>query len=235
MMLGERFASKAQGYAGADIATSESVGDIHLYSLPEHVNFVPGTQTVVPLFASTPLHAERRLTLSGALQYYGGLNPEAEERPIPVDVAYRMDRKMGTAFGDLALPAGGVTVFDEDRAGRVQIIGQGSIGHTAAGEELIVSTGTAFDVTARRVQTDYNVSRIGNPLRSTAIAAYRVTLQNAKDSAVTVEVREDHGGDWSVLESSVPAEKRSSTRTVFNVAVPAHGSAVLTYRLRVVW
>ena len=67
------------------------------------------------------------------------------------------------------------------------------------------------------------------------MASYRVTLQNAKDSAVMVEVREDRGGEWSVVESSVPAEKRSSTRTVFPVTVPAKGTATLTYRVRVVW
>ena len=112
-----------------------------------------------------------------------------------------------------------------DKGGRVQLIGQGSIGHTAAGEELLVNTGTAFDVTAKRVQTDYSTTRSGNPIRTTAIAAYRVTLQNAKDSVVTVDVQEDHTGEWSVLESSVPAVKRSSTRTVFVVTVPAKGTA----------
>ncbi len=62
-----------------------------------------------------------------------------------------------------------------------------------------------------------------------------MTLQNAKDSAVTVEVREDRNGDWSIIDSSMPAEKRSSTRRVFTVPVPAQGTAVLTYHVRVVW
>jgi hypothetical protein len=89
------------------------------------------------------------------------------------------------------------------------------------------------------VQTDFTTSRTGGvngtPVRTTATVAYRVSLQNAKDSAVSVEVREDRAGEWSVVESSVPAEKRSATRTVFLVSIAPKGTAVLTYRLRVVW
>ena len=68
-----------------------------------------------------------------------------------------------------------------------------------------------------------------------ATAAYRVTVTNARDSAATVDVLEERRGEWSVLESSVPAEKLSSTRTRFRLRVPARGEAVLSYRIRVVW
>jgi len=53
--------------------------------------------------------------------------------------------------------------------------------------------------------------------------------------ATDVEVLEDRAGEWSVLSSSLPAEKVSSTRTRFRVRVPGKGEAVLTYRVRVVW
>ncbi|MBL0179399.1 MAG: hypothetical protein IPP98_09790 [Gemmatimonadetes bacterium] len=128
-------------------------------------------------------------------------------------------------------------VFDTDKAGRLQLIGMGAIGHTAPGEELNVSTGTAFDVTAKRTQTAFTTTRstAPNTNRTIAMASYRVDLQNAKDSAVVVEVREDRGGEWSIVESSVPVQKRSATRAVFPVTVPAKGKATLTYRVRVVW
>ena len=73
------------------------------------------------------------------------------------------------------------------------------------------------------------------PSRTQATADYRVTLRNAGDSAVSVDVQEERAGEWSVLQSSVPAEKVSSTITRFRVKVPAKGEATLTYRVRVVW
>lgn len=226
------------GVVQAAPPVNEAIGDVHVYTLPERVTFVPGVQTAVPLFDPTPARAVRRLTLSGSLPFYGGIGQQSDERAIPVGVSYRMERRLGTPFGDLALPAGIMGVFDLDKGGRVQLVGQGRISHTAPGEELNVNTGTAFDVTAMRVQTDYSTSRTGGnnqPVSTIAMASYRVTLANAKDSAVVVEVREDRGGDWSVVTSSVPPEKRSSTRAVFTVTVPAKGTAMLTYRVRVMW
>jgi hypothetical protein len=62
-----------------------------------------------------------------------------------------------------------------------------------------------------------------------------VTITSAKDTAVTVEVMEERFGEWTVLSSTVPAEKLSSTRTRFRVRVPAMGEATVTYRVRVIW
>lgn len=231
-------AREAKAY-DADMAgaSQEAIGEARLYTLPGRTSFTPGTQLVLPLFDPTPAKAERRLTVSGVLPYWGGFGQSGDdEQEVPVDVAYRFDRKLQTPFGDLPLPGGSVQVFDSDKAGRMQLIGAGAIGHTAPGEELLVHTGTAFDVTARRVQNSYSTSQTATtPRRTIATASYTVTLQNAKDSAVTVDVREDRGGEWSVVESSVAPVKKSSSRVVFPVTVPAKGKAVLTYRVRVVW
>lgn len=224
--------------AAEDAATNESVGEAHVYTLPGRLSFVPGLQFSAELFDPTPAHGERRYVVGGSLPFYGGFAQQPDELPVPVEVSYHFDRKAGTPFGDLVLPGGSVTVYDRDNAGRVQVIGQGSIAHTPAGKALDVATGTAFDVTATRVQTDFSTTRSTVPnvvARTIALASYRVTLESARDSAVVVEVREDRAGEWSVVESSVPSEKRSSTRTVFSVAVPARGKSVLTYRVRVVW
>ena len=224
---------------GGRSAESEAAGEGHLYTLPSRVTFVPGSSIVVPLFDPAPAKADRRFTVGGALNYYGGFGQQPDEQQVPVSVAYHLDRKAGTTFGDLPLPGGYVGIFDLDKSGRVQLVGQGNIQHTAAGAELLVESGSAFDVTAKRVQTDFSTSRnlgpAGTPIGTVALASYRVTLQNAKDSAVMVEVREDRSGEWSVIQSSIPSEKRSATRVVFPVTIPAKGTVVLTYRVRVVW
>ncbi|MEZ4377430.1 MAG: hypothetical protein R3B35_04000 [Gemmatimonadales bacterium] len=224
-----------RGAQGGVVAISESVGEVKLYTLPGAISFTPGTQVVVPLFAPAAVAPELRLTVPGSLPFYGGIGQETDEVEVPVMVSYRLPHELKTPFGDLPLPAGAVSVFDTDAGGRVQLVGQGSIGHTAPGEQVEVQTGTAFDVSARRTQTEYATTRATSPTRVVATVGYSVTLKNAKDSAVTVEVREDRGGEWNVISSSVPAVRRSSSRTVFPVRVPAGGEATLTYRIRVVW
>lgn len=215
--------------------SAEAVGEARLYTLPGRVSFTPATQMVLPLFTPTTVAPELRLTVPGTLPFYGGFGQETDEVEVPVLVSYRLAHEQGSTFGDLALPAGGVSVYDTDKAGRVQLVGNGGIGHTAPGEQVEVNTGIAFDVTARRTQTEYTTVHTDKPSRTTATVGYSVVVKNAKDTAVTVEVREDRGGEWSVISSSVPAVKKSSSRTVFMLRVPPKGEAPLTYRLRVVW
>src|SRR5437588_700702 len=105
------------------------------------------------------------------------------------------------------------------------------------GRDLRVQSGDAFDVTAERVQTDYNQEQLapprrGQPPRQRITAAYKVTLSNAKSQPVSVDVREARFGTWQVTESSIPAEKLSSTEVRFRVSVPANGDATLTYTVQ---
>jgi hypothetical protein len=101
-----------------------------------------------------------------------------------------------------------------------------------------VQSGDAFDVTAERVQTDYNQEQLppqqrGMPSRQRVTASYRVTITNAKTEAVSVDVRESHFGTWKITESSVPAEKLSSTESRLRLPVPAGGSGTLTYTVQI--
>ena len=70
------------------------------------------------------------------------------------------------------------------------------------------------------------------PARQRVTASYRVTITTAKGEPATVDVRESHFGTWRITESSVPAEKLSSTESRFRVQVPAGGSATLTYTVQ---
>jgi hypothetical protein len=145
-----------------------------------------------------------------------------------------VNRALKTPFGDTPVPAGVARIYQADNGGRLQLIGESSIGHTAAGQPLELDAGTAFDLTAKRTQTTYSVTRDKNG-KSTATADYRVTVANATDASATVDVYEERGGDWAVLTSSVPADRVSSTRVRFKIVVPAKGEMTITYQIRASW
>lgn len=214
-------------------AKQEGVGEAHLYSIPGRLTLRPGTQTVAALFEPASAPWERNYTVRGQLPWYGPLPQYGEEDKPPVEVQYVLKRKARTPFGDAPMPGGVWRLYDADAAGRPQLIGEAASGHTPAGEDVRLTAGSAFDLTAERVQTDYATTRESN--RTIATAAYRVTLKSAKDSAATVDVIESRRGEWSLVESSLPAEKLSSTETRFRVRVPAKGQVTLTYRVRVIW
>jgi len=216
-----------------DKAAEQAIGEAHLYTLPGRHELRRGSQLAVALFEPAEVRADKRYTVSGQVPMYGPLPQYGEENVMPVAVTYVLPRELKTTFGDLPLPGGTWRLMEADREGRLQLVGVAGTGHTAAGEELRLNAGTAFDLTARMVQTEYAQAREGR--QTVATADYRWTLANAGAAEVTIEVLEQRGGEWSVVTSSVPAEKLSSTLTRFRVKVPAGGEATLTYRVRARW
>jgi hypothetical protein len=228
----------AEQAAFADVAAEQRVGEYHLYTLPGRSTLLPGQTTSVALFAPVQVGYERSYVVHGQIPFWGILPQQGEEDTTPVEVTYVLERPREGDFGGRPLPGGVVRLYQADSAGQQQLVGEAAVQHTAAGEDLRLTAGTAFDFTARRVQTAYSTRRDSTRaggVRTVATADYRVTVANATDSAATVDVLEERGGEWSVVSSSVPAEKLSSTRTRFRVRVPARGEAAVTYRVRIVW
>lgn len=232
--------ARAGVMASADmIVTEEAVGEAHVYELPGRLTLEAGVPLTVALFprAATPYTQE--FVVPGVLPWRGYFGPQpTDPTAVPVQVWYTFKRARGSAFGDRPLPAGTVQLYQPDSSGRVQLIGEAAIDHTPAGKDVRVQSGDAFDVTAERVQTDYNQEQIppakrGLPARQRVTASYRVTVSNAKPDSVTVDVRETHFGTWQITESSVPAEKLSSSESRFRLKVPANGTATLTYTVQV--
>lgn len=219
--------------AEMDVASSEQVGEAYLYTIPGRLTLRPGVVTTVALFEPATAPLERNYVVPSGLPYRGAIGQYGDMGEIPVAVSYTLRRPARTPFGDLAVPGGVVRLYQRDEAGRAQLIGEGAVRHTAPGQDLRVDAGSAFDLTARRVQTTYTTRR--DSLRTIMLADYAVTIANAKDSAVTVDVLEERAGEWRVVQSSVTAERISSTRARFRVRVPPQGQVVVTYRIEAQW
>lgn len=236
--LGGVMAMRAQ-VAKESAPSEQAVGETHVYSLPSRLALEPGVPITTALFPRTSTAVTQEFVVPGVLPWRGWFGQQqGDQNQVPVQVWYTFKRAKGTPFGDRPLPGGTMQLYQADSSGRLQLIGEATIGHTPAAKDVRVQSGDAFDVTAERVQTDYNQEslaplRRGLPPRQRVTASYRVTVTNAKTDTVTVDVRESHFGTWTVTESSVPAEKLSSTETRFRVRVPAGGQAVLTYTLQV--
>ena len=218
--------------------TQEAVGETHVYQLPGRLTIEPSVPVTTALFPRSAAPVTQELIVPGVVPWRGWIGQNAEPDKPPVQVWYTIKRAVKTAFGDRPLPAGTVQLYQADSSGRLQLIGEAANGHTAPGRDLRVQSGDAFDVTAERVQTDYNQEQLppqqrGMPSRQRVTAAYRVTISNAKSEPVSVDVRESHFGSWKIMESSVPAEKLSSTESRFRLSVPAGGSATLTYTVQI--
>ena len=230
----EAFAAEAE-------VSETAVGEVHVYALPGRLSLEPGVAVSTALFPRLSVPVTEQFIVPGALPFRGYFPSQpsgAEPNRVPVEVWYTLQRARGTPFGDRPLPGGVVQVYQGDSSGRLELVGEARSAHSAAGRDLRVQTGDAFDVTAERVLTDYaqetiSPARRGLPATQRVTASFRVTLTNAKPTAVTVDVRETRAGAWQIVTSSLPAEKLSATEVRFAVPVAAGGQAMLTYTVQV--
>ena len=220
------------------MTTEEAVGETHVYQLLGRLSIEPNVPMTTALFPRSSAPVVQELIVPGVLPWRGWIGQTPEPDRFPVQVWYTVKRAPKTPFGDRPLPAGTVQLYQADSSGRVQLIGEASNDHTAPGRDLRLQSGDAFDITAERVQTDFNQEQIpparkGLPVRQRLTAAYRVTITNAKTEPVTVDVREARYGNWKITESSIQPEKLSSTESRFRISVPAGGEATLTYTVQI--
>lgn len=212
--------------AEADLGIAPGMaGDYHLYTLPERIDLATGQDRAVRLFGGAGLAAQRRYVLRQ------GVNPLSRGGEWPqesVEVAYRVRRPAGEGLGDLPIPAGVVRVYRPDADGRLQLLGETAVGNTPKEEDLWLPVGRAFELTAQRTQTDYQV-RGRNRIES----AWRIVLRNRTKKPATVEVVETVRGDWRILSATHKHERRSATIFAFEVEVPADGETTLEYVIEV--
>jgi len=142
-----------------------------------------------------------------------------------VDLENREANHMG-----MPLPKGKVRVYKADGAGQLQFVGEDQIDHTPRDETLHLALGQAFDLRGKRVVES------SSTVKSEKTETVAVTLRNSKDEAVVVEVIEHQNWPtWKVKEATQAYEKKDASTIVFQVAVPARGTAKVSYTYWAGW
>jgi len=220
-------AAPAPARAKSQEATQETLMDYHLYSFERPTGIADNQTKQLALLSAGAVPVRREYLLAGNDWYYRDRYGQIGQKLKPA-VFLEFDNK-GGQLGK-PLPAGVVRVYARDSKGAAQFVGEDRIAHTAKNEKLKLRLGEAFDITAERKQTSYR--KIGDNVVETA---YRIDLRNAREEAVTVRVQEPLPGDWEMLQESQKHIRESSRVASWNVAVPAGGTAILEYTVRVRW
>ena len=211
----------------------ESLFEYHLYSLDRPTTLAVNQTKQVALLSASGVPVRKEYLLQGQNHYYSGSYGDLGEKQ-KVGVFVEFDNKESSRLG-MPLPKGIIRVYKRDSEGRAQFVGEDSVDHTPKNEQVRMKLGDAFDVTARRKQTDFKSLGRQGKFGYVYESAFEVELKNAKKEAVTVSLLEPMPGDWEVLQSSQPAIKEAAGTARFKVTIPAEGSATLTYRVRVKW
>lgn len=213
--------------ADASPPAPEAVGAVYLYSLPAPASLTSGQTRQFALLNAPHLSVQPRYVSESMAQVYGFRN--GDPQPTHPRATLRFVNP-GADAGGLPLPAGIVRIYSRDAGGAPRLLGEDRIGDTPAGGTVSLEAGAAFDILVTRRQTEF--VRADLP-QGTAESAWRVELANARNEPVTVEVVEIIPGDWTMLSESAKHEALAADRARWRIEVPAAGTAVLDYRVRV--
>ena len=207
--------------------TEESFSDYHLYTLGRKTTINNAQTKQVSLLGASRFPVVKRYVVEGQAFYYRNAQHPGSPIKDVVQVYYQLRNEAKAGLG-MPMPAGIVRVYQADRAGGLQFVGEDRINHTPKDETLNLKIGNAFDVVAERKQMDFE--KISSGVYE---VEYEVTLRNHKAERVTVEVNEPVGGTWRVLQASHVWTKSDAWALRFNADVPADGETVVKYRVRV--
>ena len=219
-------AAPAPARAKSAEATQEALMDYHLYSFERPTSIADNQTKQLALLSASAVPVRRQYLLAGNDWYYRDRYAQTGQKLKP---AVFLEFENKGAIGR-PLPAGIVRVYAKDSKGAAQFVGEDRIAHTAKNEQIKLRLGEAFDITAERKQMNYK--RIADNVSE---SSWRIEIRNAKDEAATVKVQEPLPGDWEMVSESQKHAKESARVVSWNVAVPAGGTALLDYAVRVKW
>lgn len=217
--------ARASMAEAAALPTREAVGLHHVYTLPRPVTLRDGENRQVPLLPSASVAVSRELALEpqGSHVFKSRSRESRPQHPV-LRLAFVNSVEAGLGK---PLPAGPIRVTMRAPDGEMVLLGESHLSALPVGGEARLTLGEAFDITSRRVQTDFQ--KVSTEVTETA---WEVKLANGGTQPETVMVREAFASDWLILEESHPHKKDSASQAHWSVEIPAKGQAVLRYRVR---
>ncbi len=205
--------------------SEQGLFEYHMYTLGRPTTVLHNEQKQVSLLEADGIKIDKKLIFYGQQYWFRGQYGEIQSNQkvgVYLDFKNEEKNKLG-----MPLPKGTLRVYKADKSGAKQFVGEDEIDHTPRDEKIRVKMGEAFDVVGDRKQMEWRA--LGS---CTSESRWEIELRNHKDTAVEVEDYEPIGGDWTILESSIPYDKKDAGTFTFNVKVPARGKTKVTYRVR---
>lgn len=232
--------AKAYDQAQSVQVTQENFDDFHLYDLNRTTSLHNGETKQVEFLTANAVPVTRRYEFepSAAFAPYYALGSAYTESTYGtgsnnrVMVVNEFTNSTTNHLG-IPLPAGRLRLYRRDKSGAMQFAGEASIEHTPRNEKIRFVTGDAFDITARRIQTNFHISTINRFMDE----SFSIEVKNQKDQPVTVHLIEHlyRAANWEITEKSAAYTKRDSSTIELPVEIKPESSTTVTYTVHYTW
>ncbi|NYF92033.1 hypothetical protein RBB79_20355 [Tunturiibacter empetritectus] len=220
--------------------TQKAFDDFHLYDLHRTVSLRNEETKQVQFLEATNVTVRRTYQFEGNGPVTQGFYPGYHNDQIGssnsgntrVSIFEEIKNSESNHLG-MPLPGGRLRLYRRDTGGQMQFVGENMILHTPAEQTFKVISGSAFDLTAARRQTDFKVDNMKRVMDE----SFEIKLSNQKAQLVTINTVEHmgRGENWEITAKSSEFTKRDSSTIDFPVTVPAKGEAILTYTVHYSW
>ena len=188
--------------------------DYHLYEISRKVDIADKEIKQIALFDNIAAQAEKKYIFKNSAYN----SSEESSLSIKLFINNTQENNLG-----IPLPKGKVRMFKEDADSSLQLIGEDRIPHTGKKDEIELTAGKAFDVKGKR--TIINREKY----RQEEIITVQIELYNRTDHSATIEVQEEHHGDWHIKSSSSEYQKKSNSLLVFPVTLQGNQEKTIKY------
>jgi len=208
-----KFAVAAED-AGVPDFSEKAFHDFHMYTLSENVNINNNQTKQLRLFPTKIVNAEPRY------EYITG------STDIQSKIKFFNSKKDGLG---IPLPKGVVKIYKKDDAdNELEFIGENALDHTAKDEEIILTTGNAFDLVGKTIV----VERLK---LSTKIVErkLKVMLKNRSGKTKAITIIHNLYGNWTIMKNNLSFKKKSATLIEFEKELKPDEVYELTWTERI--
>lgn len=199
----------------------QAIGGIHLYQLPVQVDLNNKETKQVALIK--PLEFDAKRTLVHRFNpVYGAMRNDSSQ-PVHPNIEVSFENTSGQP-----LPNGTARLYRKNKDNALTFVGEDTLKQTPNGSVAALVPGQSFDVTLKRIQTDYQVDG-----KYRFEAAYKILIKNAKKTAEKVRIIDSFPGEWALEESNIVPKDKAARNATWEIEVPGESEKVLTYRVEI--
>lgn len=148
--------------------------------------------------------------------------PEKSKMAVGIPTSYEFINDKDSNLGITALSPGKARLFARDNQGSTIFLGEDMVKFTPVGDKSDLHIGDSRDIVVTQHRLDTKRTNIkrntkGNIQVYDEIIKDRVTMENLKDSPVTLSLIETIPGQWKPLDISMAYEKKDHKTLVFSV------------------
>ena len=233
----------AGGFVNEDRAVMKSAmmeeqfGDYHLYTLGRPTDILDNEAKQVSLLEGEGLSVTKRIIFDpmGAFRGYRPSEGEVGGGTMKPQVRIEFKNSKENHLG-MPMPAGKFKIYQADKSGSPQLLGEDAIDHTPKDENLSLVIGRAFDIVGERKRTKFNY--LNNPSTKSSYGmreTFVTELRNRKDTAEQVELIERYWGEWKLVEATEKGTFKDSDTFVFSVTLKPNEVRKVTYTVEKYW